>query len=168
MKNKILLWQFSGFAVCGLLGTLLHFLYEWTDKNKFVAVFSGINESTWQHMKLLYFPLLFFAIIQSVFFKKQKNFWCIKMIGIISGLLLIPVIFYTYNGVFGKSPDYINIIIFFVCDAAAFFIETLLLKRTGFWCNHKWVCICTIIFIGILFVAFTFYPPNIPLFVSPE
>ena len=168
MKNKIWLWQFSGFAVCGLLGTLLHFLYEWTDKNKLVAVFSGINESTWQHMKLLYFPLLLFAIIQSRFFRERKSFWCMKMIGIITGLLLIPVIFYTYNGILGKSPDFINIIIFFVSDAAAFLTEALLLRRNNLRCKHKWKAICAIIFIGILFIIFTFYPPDIPLFASPK
>ena len=114
MKRNISLWQFSGFATVSLLGTLLHYLYEWSGKNRFVAAFAGINESTWEHMKLLYFPLLIFAIIQSFFFKDRKDFWCVKLAGIIIGLTLIPVIFYTYNGIFGKSPDWINIAIFFV------------------------------------------------------
>ncbi len=168
MKKNILLWQFSGFAVASLLGTLFHFLYEWTGKNKVVAIFSGIDESTWQHMKLLYFPLLIFAVIQSFYFKNYKNYWCVKMIGFIIGLSLIPIIYYTYNGIFGKSPDWINIAIFFVSAAATFAIEALLFIKRKPDCKYKWFAICLIILFGILFVVFTFSPPDIPIFEPPK
>ena len=58
MKRSLTLWQFFGFAFTSLLGTLLHFLYEWTGKSPLVAPFSGVNESTWEHMKLLYVGML--------------------------------------------------------------------------------------------------------------
>ena len=86
MKRSITLWQFFGFAVVSLLGTLLHFLYDWTGENIFAAPFSGVNESTWEHMKLLYWPLLLFAVIQSFFFRDVKSFWCIKLYGTLSGI----------------------------------------------------------------------------------
>ena len=66
LKN-VSLWQFSGFAATALLGTLLHFLYDWTGQNVFAALVSGVNESTWEHMKLLYFPLFIFALVQKRF-----------------------------------------------------------------------------------------------------
>ena len=78
MKPNISLWQFAGFSLSSLFGTILHFLYDWTDKSLLIAPFSGVNESTWEHMKLLFFPLFIFALIQSRFFKDYKNFWCIK------------------------------------------------------------------------------------------
>ena len=71
------LWQAGGFAFATLGGTILHFLYEWTGDSVFVAPFSGVNESTWEHMKLLYFPLLLFALVQSRFFRDRKYFWCV-------------------------------------------------------------------------------------------
>jgi len=104
MKRNLLLWQFSGFALSSLGGTILHFLYDWTNKSLLIAAFSGVNESTWEHMKLLYFPLFIFALVQSRYFKEYKNYWCIKLIGIVTGLITIPVLFYTYNGVFGNHP----------------------------------------------------------------
>ena len=64
MKRDLSLWQLSGFALTSLAGTLLHFLYDWTGENKIAALISGVNESTWEHMKLLYFPLLVYAIIE--------------------------------------------------------------------------------------------------------
>ncbi len=168
MKRNISLWQFSGFAVTSLLGTLLHYLYEWTNKSNIVAPFSGINESTWEHMKLLYYPLLLFALIQSRFFNDYKNFWCVKAIGIFTGLLLIPIIFYTYNGTFGKSPDWMNIVIFFVSAGISYMVEAILLRRNKPKCKNKWFAVIAIALMGVLFVIFTFNPPDIPLFEPPH
>lgn len=93
MKRNLYLWQFVGFVMTVLGGTLLHFLYDLTNESVLVAPFSAVNESTWEHMKLMYFPLFVFALIQRRFFREYKSFWCIKLIGIITGLVLIPVLF---------------------------------------------------------------------------
>lgn len=167
MKRNISLWQFVGFSVTSLLGTLLHFLYEWSRESILAAPFSGVNESTWEHMKLLYFPLFAFAIIQSFFFKEYDNFWCVKLRGILLGLILIPVIFYTYNGIFGKSPDWVNIGIFFVTAAVTFIIEARMFKKENTTCNPSKPAFVTICLIGILFIIFTFFPPRLPIFEDP-
>ena len=108
MKREIVYWQYAGFVFTAVMGTLLHFLYEWSGESAVAALISGVNESTWEHMKLLFFPMLGFALIQSRFFKDTESFWSIKLKGSLIGLLLIPVIFYTYNGAIGKSPDWFN------------------------------------------------------------
>lgn len=167
MKRNLLLWQFSGFALSSLGGTLLHFLYDLTNESVLIAPFSGVNESTWEHMKLLYFPLLIFALVQSRYFKEYENYWCIKLIGIITGLVMIPVLFYTYNGVFGKSPDWFNITIFFISAAIAFLVETWLFNKDTLRCKRPWLAFVIICLIGVLFVVFTFTTPQIPIFKDP-
>ena len=167
MKKSVSLWQLMGFAVTSLGGTLLHFLYDWTGKSVFVAPFSGVNESTWEHMKLLFFPMLVFAIFQSFFFKDVKEFWCVKLWGTLLGLALIPVLFYTYNGVVGKSPDWINIAIFFISALCAYYFEYRLFKSGRVRCAHKRLSILLLLIIGVLFVVFTFYPPEIAIFRDP-
>ncbi len=166
MKKSISIWQLVGFGLTVLLGTLLHFLYDWTGGNVAAALFSGVNESTWEHMKLLFFPMFFFALVQSRFFKDCENFWCVKLIGILVGLSLIPVIFYTYNGVIGKSPDWVNISIFFISAAIAYFVEARLFKR-NFRCKAPKFAFSLICIIGILFFVFTFATPHIDLFKDP-
>lgn len=166
MKKSISIWQLVGFGVTSVLGTLLHFLYDWTGGNVFAALISGVNESTWEHMKLLFFPMFIFAIIQSRFFKEYENFWCVKLIGILVGLIMIPVLFYTYNGVIGKSPDWINISIFFISAAVAYFIEARLFKK-GIGCKYPTLAFSLICIIGILFFIFTFATPGIDLFKDP-
>ena len=104
---------------------------------------------------------------QLEFFKEYENFWCVKLVGIGTGLILIPVLFYTYNGVIGKSPDWINIAIFFVSVAAAFFFETKLFKKDKLHCKYPLICFLAICLIGVLFIVFTFATPQIPLFLDP-
>lgn len=167
VKRDVPFWQFAGFALTALGGTLLHFLYEWTNNSVLIAPFSGVNESTWEHMKLLYFPLFLFALVQSRFFKDYKNYWCVKLVGILTGLVLIPVLFYTYNGAFGRSPDWINITIFFISAAAAFALEIQLFKRDALPCRWSLLAFGVICLIGVLFLVFTFATPASPLFQDP-
>ncbi len=167
MKQRSFLWQAAGFGLVTLGGTILHFLYDWTNKSVLVAPFSGVNESTWEHMKLLFWPLFLFALVQRLFFKERNDFWCVKLAQILLGLLLIPVLFYTYNGVFGKSPDWVNISIFYFAAAAAFLLEWWLFRNDILSCNHPWLAFSIICLIGVLFVVFTFSPPQIPLFQDP-
>ena len=167
MKQPTSLWQAAGFALTTLGGTLLHFLYDWTGGSILTAPFSGVNESTWEHMKLLYWPLLLFVLIQQPFFRQCPNYWCVKLREILLGLLLIPVLFYTYNGVFGKSPDWINIAIFYITALLVFLYEWQTFRQDRLQCSYPRLAFAAILLIGALFAAFTFAPPRIPLFQDP-
>ena len=73
MEKKVLGWQIKAFGLSALGGTLLHFLYDWTGGSILTAPFSGVNESTWEHMKLLFWPLLILARVQQKDFKEFQN-----------------------------------------------------------------------------------------------
>ena len=167
MKRQVGLWQLMGFAVTALGGTLLHFLYEWTGEKVWVAPFSGINESTWEHMKILFWPMFLYAIVQSFFFRDRNDFWCIKCKGILAGLVSIPVLFYTYNGAIGKSPDWINIAIFFISAAIAYIFETRQFMNEVTDCKRSKLAFAILSFIAALFIFFTFKTPEIGIFKDP-
>ncbi len=167
MKRSLGLWQFWGFAVTALGGTLLHFLYDWLGEAVWIAPFSGVNESTWEHMKLLFFPMVIFAIAQSFFFEEREDFWCIKLKGILLGISLIPILFYTYNGVVGKSPDWINIAIFFISAAIAYIYETRQFYNKAVICKNPRLAIAALCVIAALFVIFTFATPELGIFEDP-
>ena len=167
MKRRSSLWQWAGFGFATFGGTILHFLYDWTGGSILVSPFSGVNESTWEHMKLLFWPLFFFALVQRPFFQEQENYWYVKLAQILLGLTLIPVLFYTYNGALGKSPDWVNIAIFYVTAALIFLFERLVFKNSRITCAYPRLAFAAICLIGVLFVVFTFRPPEIPLFRDP-
>ncbi len=168
MKKSLLFWQIIGFIFTGIIGTLLHFLYNWSNQNFLIALFSAINESIWEHMKLLFFSMFLFAIIESHFFDKSyKNFWCSKLMGILVGILLIPIFYYTYTGIFGVSIDWINITIFFLCSAITYLLETQLLKQHTICNISPQTALIILCFLAFIFVICTFMPPHIPLFKDP-
>ncbi len=161
-------WQKIGFFFTGVFGVLLHFLYDWTSKSIFIAPFSAVNESTWEHMKLLFYPMVIFAFIEYKFVgKSYENYWCVKLIGVLIGLSLIPFIYYTYTGALGTSADWFNITIFFIAVAVSLLVETRLFSN-GFppICSKKLVFVTLFLILG-LFVVFTFVQPKIPLFIDP-
>ena len=167
MKRSVGLWQLLGFAVTSFSGTVLHFLYEWLGEAVWIAPFSGVNESTWEHMKLLFWPMLLFAVVQSFFFRDRADFWCVKLRGILLGLFMIPVLFYTYNGVIGRSPDWLNIAIFFISAAIAYLYEARLFLAKKTRCpSPKWAIaiLCTI---ALAFAVFTFLTPELGIFKDP-
>lgn len=167
IKRARIGWQIFGFVFTAAVGTLLHFLYDWTGKNLLAAPLSAVNESVWEHMKLLYVPLLIFAVIQGRFLTRNyPAFWCGKLISTVAGLVTIPLLYYGYTGVLGVSADWFNITIFYIAAAVAFLLDTHLLKH-GLSCRHPKWALAVLLGIGGLFVALTFWPPLLPLFRDP-
>lgn len=169
MGKKLLLWQVSGFIFTAIAGTLLHFLYNWSNQSIFVAPFSAVNESIWEHMKLLFFPMFVFAVLERQILGDQNEiFWCVKLAGITLGLILIPVSYYTYTGISGVSKDWINIVIFFVAVAASYWLETWLFKQECMVCFLPLFALFILCVLAFTFVVLTFVPPEIPLFQDPR
>lgn len=167
MKPSIGISQWIGFGVTAAGGTLLHFLYGWLGKAIWIASFSGVNESTWEHMKLLFWPTFIYATVQYFLFRERDGFWCVKLRGILLGLALIPIIFYTYNGVIGKSPDWINIAIFFISAAAVYIYENRLFNSDKVSCRSPKAAFALLCIIGLLFALFTFRTPELGIFLDP-
>lgn len=169
MRNKIFRWQLAGFVFTVIAGTLLHFLYNWSNQSSFVAPFSAVNESIWEHMKLLFVPMFIFALIEHQFIGQQyENFWCVKLVGILFGSLLIPMLYYTYTGISGMSKDWINILIFFIVAATAYMLETWLFYQERALCIAPLFALFLLCLLALTFVVLTFVPPEIPLFQDPR
>ncbi len=165
MKKNLLLWQFGGLTFATALGTILHFLYFWTGA-LLVAPVSAVNESTWEHMKILFFPMLIFAYIQSLYYKEYKGFWWIKLIGILVGVCAIPILFYTYNGAFGTTPDWLNIAFFFLAAGLGYLVEGILFKKE-FSPSLPIIPIAILLAVAVAFAVLTYSPPKLPIFQDP-
>ena len=106
--------------------------------------------------------------MQSFFFSADHaGFWWIKLIGITVGLTLIPVLFYTLGGAFGKLPDWINILIFFLSAGVAYYVEYRIFKGHRLALRGDFVPIVLLLFLTGAFVLLTYCPPKIPLFQDP-
>lgn len=169
MKRELKRWELAGFLVTGALGTLLHFVYDWSDGNRFLAAVSAVNESTWEHMKLLLVPFLLFAVVEFIAMGEAfRNFFACKAAGILLGLAAIPALFYTLTGCLGELPDWANISIFFVADALAYFAGCRLLLRGSL--RGGAAQIAGFVLLWALLFAFvwcSYRTPQLPLFHDP-
>ena len=165
MKHGYSNRQVAGFLFTGILGTLFHFLFDWTNGNILAALFSAVNESIWEHMKLLFYPMFLFAGIERRCLGAEYNhFWCNKWRSILLGLVLIPVLYYTYTGILGLSADWFNITIFFIAAGVAFWAEG----------RGERVCplgpkaaLALLWMVAAVFTVLTFLPPRLPIFRDP-
>ena len=157
--------------ICISLGVLLQFLFEWTDKNYFVALISSVNESTWEHLKLLFIPYTFSTVIEYFIYGKNiQSFFLSKLCGVIIGILSIISLFYTYTGMFGESIEVINIIIYLIGVILAYALAFILPNMISIKSSNGLIeslAIIAFAVIAVLFFIFTFYPPHIPLFRDP-
>ena len=171
MKDKkVLNFQIVSIIFDFILGILLHFTYKWSGDNQIVAAFSAINESTWEHLKLIFFPMLITTIIGYFYIGKEiPQIICAKAIGIAKALLFIVTFFYTYTGIIGTN--------FAIIDISSFFIAVLLGEYTAYkimvtnkksrFNYNKKIAITFLILLLLCFVIFTYYQPQIALFNSP-
>ncbi len=169
-KKKILYWQIAAIIFTWVLGTLLHFTYEWSGENNIVAVFSAINESTWEHLKLSFFPMVIFSIIEGIFlYKDSNNYIEAKAIAIFLTILLITSIFYTYTGVLGTNFAFIDILSFYISVAIGEWIAyRIMIKKEESTIVTKVLSGIIVLFLLICFIAFTFNPPEVNYFKDPK
>lgn len=157
----------TGIIFVSVLGTLLHFAYTLSGNNFIVGLFTPINESIWEHTKLLFFPMLIYSLYQHR--KIKDNYPCVlsaMILGALSGVLLIIILFYTYSGIIGFNIAFADIAIFYISVIASFYIaykSTLSCKIDKY---NVALQILSIVLV-CLFITFTLYPPDIPLFINP-
>ena len=99
--------------------------------------------------------------------KNVAGFWNVKLVGILLGLGVIPVIYYTYTGILGVSADWFNITIFYIAAAVAYFTETQLFHSGRVFRIPQIVAMGVVFGLAAVYAIFSFYPPNVPLFRDP-
>ena len=149
------------------IGSLAHFLYDWSGNNNIVGLFTPINESIWEHMKLLFFPMLLYATF--LIFKFRKRYPCITSslcFGIVTGTLLIPIFFYAYLFFLGKDSFLLDIGIFILSILIAFWLtyKLTLSRRLEPYTFLLCFFVCVLL---ICFVWFTYHAPAARIFEDP-
>ena len=167
MKQRSILWQAAGFAFVTFGGTILHFLYDWTGGNILVSPFSGVNESTWEHMKLLFVPWFLWTAAECIGLRSLRPA-APRAVGLLAGMAAIPLLFYGYVGVTGVSVDVVNILIFQAAVLLAFWVSTAL-QRRGALTGPVWQAAGVLVLAAVCaaFAVWTVSPPELPVFTDP-
>ena len=103
-----------GFLFILILGTLCHFIYEWSKRKKIFAILCAVNESTWEHLKLVMGPFFLWVIIEIPFIGDNPNFLFSKAVSLLIMILFIPLFFYGYQAITKKDIFYLDILDFII------------------------------------------------------
>lgn len=167
MRKKLFYYTLAGILFTSVIGTLSHFIYEWSGFNFYAGFFVPVSESTWEHMKMIFFPMLIYCSFENIMLKKYYPCLpCANAAAILTGTFSIPVIFYTYTGILGTNYLPLDILTFFAGVIIGFICGfRLTLKKIG-KTHCKWLN-AAILLLFICFIVFTLYPPDMGIFKNP-
>lgn len=156
-----------GILVLFVVGSLFHFLYSLTGECFIIGLFVPINESIFEHTKMVVLPIFIWWFIFYLFRKKDLfvNAWFTSaLIAMISAIIAIPMLFYFYSQAFGIESLVIDILILLVSLAIGQILG-LHYYRHGKGIEYHFAIVLMIVII-ILFAFFTINPPAFPIFNS--
>ena len=150
-------------------GVLLHFCYEWSGENPFVALFAPVDESVWEHLKLLFFPVFVYTLFEIiVLFKVSGRFLTARIAAVCIGMFFIAASFFTYTGITGRDFLPVDILIFIFSVLITFCSSRYFEVRCPSLHLPLLANYALLLLIIICFFSFTFSPPGLPLFQSPS
>ena len=150
------------YLIAAAAGVLIHFLYQWFP-NPVLALVSPVRESIWEHVKLIYFPLLAVSLVMG----RDGNgtgrapwllsmvFACVVMLGV----------GYLYHIVFRGEAMAVDLLLFFGALALGFLLPRTLWPLCE-WPGMEKAAWALAALLGVLIVWFTFFPLNTALFAD--
>lgn len=169
MNDHLLKWSLWGFFFTAVTGTLLHFTYAWSGQAAWLAPFCPINESVWEHLKLLYWPLVFFTVLELVQKHRPPAFLWARACGLVIGLLLTVIFYYTYTGVIGRGFLAVDIALFLFSTLTAYGMSFILLTRYPAPTSAEWIgWTAAVLLLALSLIRYTWAPPHIQLFRDPQ
>lgn len=161
-----MLIEIFGLVFSIIIGTIGHFLYDWSNRHPLFGFLFAKNESTWEHIKLGVTPIMLWTIIELL----TSNLNCLffaKFISIIVFMLLLLVFYYSYKYIFKKNNMFYDIALFYVCLGISFIVSIVIIKSIS--SNYLLSIIGFIGFSSIiyLYVKFNKKTPELIIFKEP-
>ena len=152
---------FLVFLLTSVIGTALHFLYD-VLPTPLTALISPVNESVWEHLKLLFWPMLAGAFFLSRKKENKERFWSSFFIALLATPAFLLLSFYGLKAV-GIESTALDIGLYYVSMFFGYYFARWLFQKKkpekvgGF-------ALMFLILYGASLVLFTFAAPDLPIF----
>ncbi len=164
-------WMLGAVPLMFFLGSITHFLYDWSGGSPIVGIFCPVNESVWEHLKMAFWVPLFWWTIK--YFRISKRYdvsaakWFFSCaVSLYTSLIFITSFYYTYTGAFGVEILIIDIFSLFLGITVAQLTAFHIYKHAKIRGGSLRFSVIAIALLAAAFTAFTFAPPHIPLFID--
>jgi hypothetical protein len=167
-KDPVQKWIILGIPVISIIGSLMHFIYEWSGNSLIVGIFAPINESVWEHLKLSFWPAFIWWLIGYLYLSKNNMVptaqWFVSCaIAELVYPLVILSFYYTYTGALGIESLILDIFSFFLAVALGQAISLHLYKHAKLSRYSLYFAAAILIFLASAFTIFIFEPPHLPM-----
>ena len=151
--------------VTSIIGTVLHFTFEFSGKNLLVALFSAVNESVWEHIKIAVWAIYIVALVKmAIKEEREYNLWSSLFFKVLTVIILIPALYYLYKAIFIVENLIVDMAIFYISIILSRLVEVIVQNKFRISAKvedvYKYLNLATI----LLFVIFTFIPPKLDIF----
>lgn len=150
-----------------LFGTLSHFIYNFSNESAIIGSFFPVNESVWEHLKLLLIPIISWWIVFYIVNKDKLRIdidkWFLgAVVALISAMLFQITVYYFYTQAFNIESLIIDILLFLLSIIVGQFTGLHIYKYSK-GIDYK-ISILILIIIILIFIYFTFNAPHFPVF----
>jgi len=167
--SKEVKWLLLGIPVIFIASAIFHFVYGWTGNNKVVGMFFPANESIFEHLKMLIFPIIIWWT--AIYFAKgkelniDKNKWFFGcLVSLVASMLFMMMFYYTITGALGIESLALDIANTFLSIAFGQLLGIHFYKHSkGIEWNGSWAIIIVIVAVCIWF---SLNPPELPMFLD--
>jgi hypothetical protein len=164
-------WILLGIPFIIVIGSMMHFVYDWSGNLTIVGIFAPVNESIWEHLKMTFWPTLFWWLLGYLLLHKTSRIatcqWFFACsISLIVCPLVIVSFYYSYTGAFGIHSLILDIFSMILGVIIAQFLALHIYRYINSSFLYCMIAFATIFILMIAFIYFTFSPPQIPLFLD--
>ena len=153
--------------IISIVGTLSHFLYDISNHNKVVGLFSAVNESTWEHIKIALTPTLLWSILDGLIYGTNANYFYAKFASLFIIIILMPTLYYGHKAIIKKEIFILDIISFYIVIISSQYLFYVLLRiDTVPYIIEYLSCILTFLLFGG-YMIHTLMPAKSFLFRDP-
>jgi hypothetical protein len=166
--NATMKWRAFWSAIVVIsTGSLLHFAWEWSGRSAVVAIFAATNESTWEHLKLAFWPAFALTPLQHRIYGALPGWLPATAIRCVLPSFVIVTLFYGYTALLRTHHLVADITLFAIAIFVGEFLGHAVLTRE-FGARLRIGALCLLILATVLFSTLTFRPPNFFLFHPPS
>jgi hypothetical protein len=163
-------WEWIGVLFIVGFGASLHFAFEWSGYWRPAAIIAAVNESTWEHFKIAFWPSFIWALILYPIIRKQThNFIIAKAAGLLTIPLVIAIFFYGYTTITGQHYLLADVIIFIGAVIAGQWVSMQLLVKPAI--QARWLrglALGAVLVMVLAYATLSYYPPKNFLLAHPE
>ncbi|MBE6764752.1 MAG: hypothetical protein E7546_02585 [Ruminococcaceae bacterium] len=169
VRTKQLITAFGGALLEFAIASLLHFLWEWSGELYPVAVFASVNESVWEHLKIMLWPYLIWSFaVYAILKTDPKRLVTARILGAIAIVFVTVSVFYIYSGIIGYSVPAIDISLALIALIIGELVSIRAINSPSITGEYYTIAVAALVLLTVMLLCFTVSAPQIGLFRDPS